>query len=133
MEKLKQKNKHDHTLTDWLKFGIFTIIMLAPFFAVLTECLYMIINKNAPSNYTGTPQDVFYNAINNLATKDIFNWTTSTGIYQSINAMTTGLNFGTSANVIAILLSYWSLNTAIYIVFDIIIVMFTKLTHFVNE
>lgn len=129
----KLKDAHDHALTQWLKVIIFGIVMLAPFFAVLTECMYMICNKNAPLNYTGTQQDVFYNAINNIATKPIFNWTINTGIYTTINAMTTGLDMGTGANTLAILLTYWALNTAIYIVFDIIIVLFVKLTHFIND
>lgn len=131
MEKLKKK--HNHLLTDILKFTIFAVIMLAPFFAVLTECLYMIVNKNAPTNYTGIQADVFYIAVDKIATKPIFTWTTNTGIYTPINAMLTGLDFGTSTNTLAVLLTYWSLNTAIYIVFDIIIWAFTKITHFVNE
>ena len=130
MEKLKLK--HDHKLTDMLKVLIFAVVMLAPFFAVLTECLYMIINKNAPSNYTGTPQDVFYNAVANLGNKPIFSWTTDTAIYTAISGMTTGLEMGTGANTLALLLTYWALNTAIYIIFDIVIVLFTKLTHLLN-
>ena len=134
MEKLKNlKVKHKHSLTDYLKVLIFAVIMLAPFFAVATECLYMICNKSAPTNYTGTQQDVFYNAVNNITTKPIFSWTTSTGIYTTINSMCTGLDFGGSANILSILLTYWSLNTAVYIVFDIVITLFTKLTHWLHE
>lgn len=134
MEKLKDlKSKHKHSLTDLLKFTIFSTIMLAPFFAVAVECLYMICNKSAPTNYTGTQQDVFYNAIINITNKPLFNWTTNTGIYTAINNMCTGLDFGGSANILSILLTYWSLNTAIYIVFDIVIVLFTKLTHWIND
>lgn len=126
---MKNHAKHDHKLTNLLKYVIFAIIMLAPFFAVITECLYMVVNKNAPSNYTGTPENVFYLAVSKIATQPIFSWTTNTGIYTPINAMLTGLDFGTGTNVLAVLLTYWSLNAAIYIVFDIIIFMFTKLTH----
>ena len=131
MEKLKEK--HNHKLTDLLKVLIFATIMLAPFIAVMVECLYMIINKNAPTNYTGVQQDVFYNAINNIGTKSIFTWTESTAIYTPINNMLTGLEIGTGTNILAILLTYWSLNTAIYIVFDIIIFCFTKITHMLHN
>ena len=127
------KLEHDHKGTQILKVVIFSIIMLAPFLAVLTECLYMICNKNAPTNYTGTQQDVFYNAINNIATKQIFNWTTNTGMYTAINSMTTGLEFGTSANTLGILLTYWTLNTGVYVIFDIVLWCFTKLTHMFNK
>lgn len=134
MEQLNRlKGKHKHCLTDFLKFAIFATVMLAPFFAVAVECLYMICNKSAPTNYTGTQQDVFYNAITNLTTKPIFTWTTNTGIYTAINNMCTGLDFGGSANVLSILLTYWALNTGVYIVFDIVIVLFTKLTHWLAD
>ena len=134
MEKLnKLTPKHKHCLTDLIKICIFATVMLAPFFAVAVECLYMIVNKNAPVNYTGTQQDVFYNAVNNITTKPLFNWTTSTGIYATINSMCTGLDFRGSANILSILLTYWSLNTAVYIVFDIVISLFTKLTHWLHE
>lgn len=132
MGKLKL-GKHDHSLTDILKVLLFAIVMLAPFFAILTECLYMICNKNAPTNYTGTQQDVFYNAITNIGNQSIFNWTENTGIYQVINSMCTNLEIGTGSNFLAILLTYWTLNTCIYIIFDIIISVFTKLTHIVNQ
>lgn len=128
----KLEKKHDHSLTDYLKAMIFAVVMLAPFFAVAVECLYMIFNKNAPTNYTGTPQDVFYNAITNITQQGIFNWTTTTGIYTPISAMTSGLDFGTASNTLSILLTYWALNTAIYIVFDLILFCFVRITHFLN-
>lgn len=131
MEKLKDlKIKHCHTLTDILKVLIFAIVMLAPFFAVMTECLYMICNKNAPANYTGVQQDVFYNAVANLSTKALFNWTENTGIYQAIYGLTNGLEM---QNTIALLLTYWTITTLVYIIFDIVIVIFTKITHIFNS
>lgn len=124
--------KHDHRLTSVLKVIIFSIVMLAPFFAVAVECLYVICNKNAPSNYTGTIQNVFYNAVANISTQSLFTWTEDTAIYTAVSGMTTGLEFGSSGNTLAILLTYWALNSAIYIVFDIIIECFVKITHLVN-
>lgn len=123
------EKKHDHTMTKGLKAFIFCIVMLAPFIAVAVECLFMIQNPNAPTNYTGTQQNVFYNALNNIGTQSIFNWTTNTGMYTTISSVCTGLEFGTSANTLAILLTYWIINTIIYIIFDIIIEMFIHLTH----
>lgn len=132
MGELKKVLKHDHSLTDILKVCIFAIVMMAPFFAVLFECLYMVCNKNAPSNYTGVQQDVFYNALTNITTKTVFTWTTSTAMFSTISAVLTGLEFG-SNNILAILLTYWILNTLIYVLFDIIIDMFVKLTHFLRN
>lgn len=133
MDKLK-KQKHDHTFTDKLKGWLFALIMLAPFIAIAIECLFMIQNPNAVNGYTGTPQDLFYNAVNNITTKSLFNWVEDTGIYTGINAMFTGLEFDTTTNPIAILCGYWLLNTGVYIVIDIVIWCFTKITHMlVNE
>ena len=126
MEKLGQ---HNHEGTKKLKVFIFAIIMLAPLIAIAVECLYMILNPNAPTNYTGTQQDVFYNAVNNMTSKAIFSWTEDTAMYTTIDSVCTGLEFGTSANTLAILLTYWIINTLIYIIFDIVIEMFVKLTH----
>ena len=50
MEKLEKK-KHDHNLTKWLKFGIFAVIMIAPFLSVLSKCVYVAVNKNAKESY----------------------------------------------------------------------------------
>ena len=247
MEKLK-KGKHNHTLTDWLKFGIFSIVMLAPLTAIAVKCMYVICNKNAYLNYadkteqisyiqttnnmvenqfyylhtptetntitdaitiyytdaellstsmnyvvdnfnicnniritttgavslyqnstyktsfsinasnqltmkfrltsvttnistsgliyeiTETQQnldEVFYYAVSEIENENIFNWTTTTGIYTAINNMVTGL--GINNNTISILLTYWTLMVGIYIVFDIIIWVFTKLTHFTQD
>ena len=52
MEKLSKKTKHDHTLTNILKFAIFSVIMLAPIFSVASRCLYVICNKNAKDSYS---------------------------------------------------------------------------------
>ena len=128
MQPLKNlKTIHDHSLTDWLKWIIFAIMMLAPFFAIVIECLYLICNKNAPSNYNGVQQDLFYNAVANMCNKPLFNWTTDTGIYTTINAMCSGLQIENGA--LPILLTYWSFITLIYIVFDLVIGIFTKITH----
>ena len=132
MEKLTL-GKHDHHLTDLLKGVIFATIMLAPFFAVAVECLYMIVNKNAPTNYTGVQQDVFYNAIANLNTKAVFNWTNQTAMYTTIDNVCTNLEFGTGADTIALLLTFWIINTIIYVIFDIVIGIFKKITHLLQK
>ena len=130
MEKLK--SKHDHKWTDRLKVILFSLVMMAPLFAILTECLMVIQNEQALTDYTGTPAHAFYNAVDYLSTSTLFAWTTSTGIYSTLLAMCTGLELGTGATAICVLLTYWSLMTAIYIVFDIIIFCFTKLTHLIQ-
>lgn len=268
MEKLKiDKKKHNHKLTDLLKIAIFSLIMLAPMFAIASKCLYVACNKNANESYSGTtyivkqpvyyetnevedyndliinqiyhysnnfqtieaPQtnmllftfyatenikeqfnlnnnvneltyyiqtdgkpyvyyidsivryenivnkpfdfviksyrenisyidniiqyfsksemklvkeyidvtqqetldNVFYMSVNDIKNQTLFNWTTDTAIYSAINGMCNGL--AVQDGVLPILLTYWSLMTAIYIVFDLIIFTFTKITHFVNS
>ena len=91
-----------------------------------------ILEKNI--FYTdATLSNVFYTSLEDINNAPIFNWTESTGMYTVINNMTQDLEFGTSGNTLATLLTYWSLNTAIYIIFDIIIWAFTKITHILQE
>lgn len=45
--------KHNHSLTDLLKVGIFSILMCAPLIAIGSTCAYAIVNKNAYQSYSG--------------------------------------------------------------------------------
>lgn len=129
----KLKIKHNHKLTDILKVCIFSIVMMAPLFAILTECLYIICNKSAPTNYaTGNPELVFYNAVEHLTTQNLFTWTENTGIYTTINTMFVGLEMPNN-NALAIMLTYWMICMLIYLVIDIIVALITKMTHLFNE
>lgn len=92
---------------------------------------YTDYNEIESVNLTGTLDNGFYYAVNELSDQPLFNWTKNTFIYSTINQMTTGLDFGNN-NVLALLLTYWILNTLIYIIFDIIIEVFKKLTHMFN-
>lgn len=49
--------KHNHSLTDLLKVGIFSILMLAPLIAIGTTCAYAIVNKNAYISYSNFNKD----------------------------------------------------------------------------
>lgn len=251
-----KKIKHNHLLTTLLKNIIFAVVMLAPFFAVLSRCMYVTFNKNAKDSYSllqnneyqlvdnqvtlknnymymftnnrdvynttslqrvyctnfvaisgftngdipnnvtyfrvyynsnnqvytlhlhgdtdnypslgtyanpsnkqftfestseqtntnyltniqliqfgtqNTLDNAFEYSVNQLNEMQIFNWTTNTAIYTPINSMCSDLGFTQNDNVIALLLTYWAINTAIYIIFDIVIACFTKLTHFMSS
>ena len=123
------KTKHDHKLTSLLKVLIFSVVMLAPFTAVYMECAYAICNPNAYQSYGGTYtlNKVFYEAMNNMTNSNLFNWAENTAIYTAINTMNTGL--GISNPTLSLLLAYWSILMAVYIIFDIIIECFTYITH----
>lgn len=132
MEKLKpEKVKHKHNKTECLKFIIFMVIMIAPFLAVLTSTCFAIFNEQSTTAYTGTIQNVFYESVAEISNQPLFNWTTSTLMYNTMSTMTTGL--GITDTTIPLLLTYWALLTCIYVVFDIIIELFVKLTHFFTE
>lgn len=75
--------------------------------------------------------NAFYYAVDELNEQPIFSWTKNTAMYTAINTMTEGLELGEN-NILALLLTYWTLMTLIYIIFDIVIVLFTKLTHMNN-
>lgn len=245
METLKKLKKHNHSLTDILKVFLFSLVMLAPCFAILTKCLYVINNKNAYESYyaneinettiengyngndkyytlvireiTYTTQtefivnnftsqylplnqidtnvkgfilyvsgganyvrinyndnttqyvyvssqsmlatmsfyivskdnntydsyltyktinhysfldNAFYYAIEEIKNQNLFNWTKDTAIYTGVNAMCTGLAVQDGA--LPILITYWTLMTAIYIILDIVIFVFKKITHFMQ-
>ena len=89
----------------------------------------MIYNPNAIEGYSGTATNIFYDAVEKLSTQTLFNWTTNTAIYSTLSLMLNGFDLGTGAATLCLLLTYWALMSAIYIVFDIIIFIFTKITH----
>ena len=74
--------------------------------------------------------NVFYYAVEEMQNENLFSWAKNTGIYTTIETMTTGLEMN---DTIAMLLAYWSICTAVYIVFDIIIFCIVKITHFMND
>lgn len=81
-------------------------------------------------NDYATLDNAFSYGVSQLSNDPIFNWTRNTRIYQPINAMVSGLEI--ENDTLQIMLAYWSLMTAVYIVFDLIIFCFTKITHFIN-
>ena len=89
-------------------------------------CFYTI--QNSQTNYL---DNVFYASVDDLKNHTIFSWSQNTGVYTAINTMTTGL--GIQETTMPILLSYWTMLTAIYVVFDIIIGTFTMITHMISE
>lgn len=107
-----------------IKFELDTIL-----YSTTTNTAFNYFYKVEYNNYSFL-DNAFTYGIANLKNEAVFNWTKNTALYQPINAMCTGL--GITEQAIAIMLTYWSLMTAIYIIFDIVIVLFTKLTHLLN-
>ena len=62
-----------------------------------------------------------------MTKSELFNWTQNTAVYTGIKAMTDNLQIQT--NAIAILLTYWFILTIIYIIVDIVLKLFTTMTH----
>lgn len=78
-----------------------------------------------------TLDNVFEYSINKLEEEQYLTWTKNTAVYTGINAMTTGL--GITNTVIPMLIVYWFILTIIYIIIDIILTLFTKLTHMIGN
>lgn len=78
---------------------------------------------------TETLDNAFYYAVDQMKDNELFSWTKNTALYTPINAMTSGLGITTDA--IAVLLAYWLYITLIYVVFDIVIELFTYLSHLI--
>lgn len=82
--------------------------------------------------YLGNELDnVFEYSVNKLESSNLYNWTTQTAIYSGISQMTSQL--GITGNIIPIILCYWFFMTIIYIILDIVIKLFTILTHFIGS
>lgn len=73
--------------------------------------------------------NVFTYAVNDIANNSLFNWTQNTAIYTGVNAMTTNLDIVNPT--IAILITYWTLLTIIYVIIDILLTGFIYLTHLI--
>lgn len=82
------------------------------------------------NNYSYLSSAFYYN-VEQLKTQPLFAWTKDTGIYGTFNAMCEGLD--QQDGILPLLLTYWTLNTCIYIVFDIILVTFTKIIHIISR
>lgn len=78
---------------------------------------------------TDTLDNAFYYAVDQMKDNELFAWTKNTALYTPINAMTSGLGITTDA--IAVLLAYWLYITLIYVIFDIVIELFTYLSHLI--
>lgn len=76
---------------------------------------------------TSKLDNVFEYSVNKLESSPLYNWTTETAIYSGVSTMTTQL--GIQGNIIPIILCYWLFITIIYILIDIVIKLFTILTH----
>ena len=74
-----------------------------------------------------TLDNAFYYGVDQMTKSELFNWTKNTTLYSGIKAMTDNLQIQT--NAIAILLTYWFILTIIYIIVDIVLKLFTTITH----
>lgn len=74
-----------------------------------------------------TLDNAFYYGVDQMTKSELFNWTQNTALYSGIKAMTDNLQIQT--NAIAILLTYWFILTIIYIIVDIVLKLFTTITH----
>ena len=75
--------------------------------------------------------NVFEYSVNELENSQLFNWTENTAVYTGVKAMTTQLQI--TGNVIPILITYWFLLTIIYVIIDIVLKLFTVLTHMIGN
>ena len=94
--------------------------------------LFNLLNNNLLTyNKYSYLDNVFEYSINNIETNNLYNWTQNTGIYTGVSAMCTGM--GITVNAIPIILTYWFLITAIYIIVDIVLWGFTAITHILQK
>ena len=75
--------------------------------------------------------NVFEYSISQLEQSPLFNWTQNTAIYSGVATMNSQL--GINSQAINILLVYWFLMIVIYIIIDIILKVYTVLTHMLTR
>lgn len=94
-----------------------------------------LVETNSPVRFymvsytSGKLDNVFEYSVTKVANDQIFSWTQNTPVYTGINAMCTQL--GITGQAIPIILSYWLILTCIYVVIDILLKLFTLLTHLI--
>lgn len=87
--------------------------------------------KNIEYNNYSYLDNVFEYSVSQLEESNLFNWTENTAIFSGIQTMTTQL--GITNQTIPILLVYWFLLTVIYVIIDIILKLFTYMTHAIGS
>ncbi len=96
-----------------------------------------LVSLNQPVRFymvtytTGKLDNVFEYSVSKLEDSNLYNWTTQTAIYSGVSQMTTQL--GITTNIIPIIVCYWFFITIIYIILDIVIRLFTMLTHAIGS
>lgn len=75
--------------------------------------------------------NVFEYSVSKLEESTLFNWTENTAIFSGINTMNTQL--GINSTAIGIILTYWLILTCIYVIIDIVLKLFTILTHMIGR
>lgn len=92
-----------------------------------TKSIYNYRNANVNIYKIDKLDNVFQYSISQLENSQLYNWTTQTAIYSGVSTMTSQL--GITGKIIPIILCYWLFITIIYILIDIVIKIFTILTH----
>lgn len=91
---------------------------------------YQTITETLYNNYSYL-DNVFDYSVNKLTTSELYTWTQQTAIYTGVQTMCTHL--GINNSVIPLLLVYWFILTIIYIIIDIVLKLFTMLTHAIGS
>lgn len=104
MKREQFKPKHNHNFTDWLKFIIFAVLMMAPFFSILTRCLYVSCNKNAKDSYYGDTinsyEDKTITSFEQIVIGQTYKFTSSSNT-EVINANQTKRIYFTDLNILS--------------------------------
>lgn len=96
-----------------------------------TESKYMYIDNGTTSEYIDISKNIYF-AWQSLWEKPILQWTGYNNFNFTINAFTNIFGI-TQESYIANYITYLMTLLVIYVVFDIVIMVFTKLTHLFNE
>lgn len=125
-----KNNKHDHSLTKCLKGLVFALLILMPFLMFLPVGLYYGFNDGA--TVEGSIATNMTQAWTTVWNSTLFSWVQDTAIYTVLNTTTTAIEIS-SDSCLADYLTYIFLFTVIYVIVDIILGVFTALTHIFNK
>lgn len=90
-----------------------------------------MFNVYSNTYITSKLDNVFEYSVSQLEQSQLFGWTQNTAVFTGVQTMTN--NLGINSLAIPILLTYWFLLTVIYVIVDIVLKLFTVLTHMIGK
>lgn len=125
--------KHDHKQTKKIKSSIFAFIALLPMIYFIFNALIYVFNNSSIDISLAQPNEPYIEyVLTNLQSSNIFAFCANSPFHQPIKNFISVFGLE-SDKLLHLYLIYISTMTCIYVVFDIIIECFTRITHLLDR